>query len=125
MNALWLDKPVWMWAIFMGIVALLLILDLGVLHRTQKEITAKNSLITYMFYIAMAVAFGGWMWGVVGALVGVPLLVVVKVFCDHFARLATFGAFLSAEPAAEPPAAPAVVEDVAAGDVRPKQVGAP
>ena len=60
--------------------------------------------------ILIAVAFGGWMWGIIGAIVGVPLLVVIKVFCDHFPRLATFGAFLSeAEPApaAETPAAPA------------------
>lgn len=54
--------------------------------------------------ILIAVAFGGWMWGVVGALVGVPLLVVIKVFCDHFPRLATFGGFLSGEPSVEPPA---------------------
>ena len=74
--------------------------------------------------ILIAVAFGGWMWGVVGALVGVPLLVVVKVFCDHFGRLATFGAFLSAEPAAELPA-PVIAEDVAVGEARPKEAGAP
>jgi tellurite resistance protein TerC len=67
MNELWLNKPVWMWAVFMGIVALLLILDLGVLHKKQKEITARNSLFTYGFYIAMAVAFGGWIWSTLGA----------------------------------------------------------
>lgn len=47
--------------------------------------------------ILIALAFGGWMWGIVGALIAVPLLVVVKVFCDHFAPMATFGDFLSAE----------------------------
>jgi predicted PurR-regulated permease PerM len=60
--------------------------------------------------ILIAVAFGGWMWGLVGALMGVPLLVVIKVFCDHFPRLATFGGFLSAEPSAEVEAPPAVAE---------------
>ena len=43
--------------------------------------------------ILVALAFGGWMWGVVGALIGVPLLVVVKVFCDHFEGLRNFGEF--------------------------------
>ena len=47
--------------------------------------------------ILVALAFGGWMWGIVGALIAVPLLVVVKVFCDHLPALATFGDFLSAE----------------------------
>jgi predicted PurR-regulated permease PerM len=47
--------------------------------------------------ILVALAFGGWMWGIIGALIAVPLLVVVKVFCDHLPALATFGDFLSAE----------------------------
>ena len=51
--------------------------------------------------ILIALAFGGWMWGIVGALIGVPLLVVVKVFCDHFESLAKFGEFLSGEPTAD------------------------
>jgi predicted PurR-regulated permease PerM len=52
--------------------------------------------------ILVALAFGGWMWGVVGALIGVPLLVVIKVFCDHFDSLTNFGEFLSGEVTAEP-----------------------
>ena len=51
--------------------------------------------------ILVALGFGGWMWGIVGALIGVPLLVVVKVFCDHFDGLAKFGEFLSGEPAVD------------------------
>jgi len=47
--------------------------------------------------ILVALAFGSWMWGIVGALISVPLLVVVKVFCDNFPSLATFGDFLSGE----------------------------
>jgi predicted PurR-regulated permease PerM len=47
--------------------------------------------------ILIALALCGWMWGIVGALIAVPLLVVVKVFCDHLPALATVGDFLSAE----------------------------
>ena len=47
--------------------------------------------------ILVALALCGWMWGIVGALIAVPLLVVVKVFCDHLPALATVGDFLSAE----------------------------
>jgi predicted PurR-regulated permease PerM len=46
--------------------------------------------------ILIALAFAGWMWGVVGAIIAVPLLVIVKVFCDHFPNLAHVGEFLSA-----------------------------
>lgn len=51
--------------------------------------------------IFIAVAFWSWLWGLVGALIAVPLLVVVKVFCDHFDGLRHVGNFLAAEPAAE------------------------
>src|SRR5690606_324392 len=34
--------------------------------------------------ILIFLALASWMWGIVGAIIGVPLLVVVKVFCDNF-----------------------------------------
>jgi predicted PurR-regulated permease PerM len=36
-----------------------------------------------------------WMWGIVGAIIGVPLLVVIKVFADNFPALASLAEFLS------------------------------
>ena len=47
--------------------------------------------------IFIAVAFWSWLWGFVGALIAVPLLVAVKVFCDHFDDLHNIGNFLSAQ----------------------------
>jgi predicted PurR-regulated permease PerM len=47
--------------------------------------------------IFVAVAFWSWLWGLVGALIAVPLLVVIKVFCDHFDSLRHVGNFLAAE----------------------------
>lgn len=45
--------------------------------------------------IFISLAFWSWMWGIVGALIAVPILVVVKVFCDSFPGLGHFGEFLS------------------------------
>jgi predicted PurR-regulated permease PerM len=50
--------------------------------------------------IFIAIAFWSWMWGFVGALMAVPLLVIIKVFCDHFDGLANIGNFLSAQQSA-------------------------
>lgn len=47
--------------------------------------------------IFLAVAFWGWLWGVAGALIAVPILVVVKTFCYHFEQLHGLGNFLSNE----------------------------
>ncbi|HEY6632119.1 MAG TPA: AI-2E family transporter [Rhizobiaceae bacterium] len=44
----------------------------------------------------IAVAFWSWLWGFVGALIAVPLLVTFKVFCDHFESWQPIGNFLSA-----------------------------
>jgi predicted PurR-regulated permease PerM len=57
--------------------------------------------------IFIAVAFWSWLWGLVGALIAVPLLVMVKVFCDHFESLHQVGNFLSAQhTVGEEPAGP-------------------
>lgn len=63
---LWLGKPVWMWLAFMGLVAVLLALDLGVLHRKQREIGVRESLLLSTFYIVLGLAFSGFVWWQLG-----------------------------------------------------------
>jgi tellurite resistance protein TerC len=65
-----LGKPVWMWGVFIGIVLLLLILDLGVLHRKPREIGVQESLWMTAFYIAAGLAFGLWVWHSLGQQAG-------------------------------------------------------
>ena len=45
--------------------------------------------------VFLAVALWGWLWGIAGALMAVPLLVVFKVLCDHVEGLHSWGEFLS------------------------------
>ena len=67
----WLGKPAWMWLAFMGVVAGLLALDLGVLHRGSKEIGVRESLLLSGMYIAIGLAFGGWVWWEMGSRPGI------------------------------------------------------
>lgn len=57
-----MGKPLWMWGLFACIVTGLLILDLGVLNRGDKEIGVKRSLCLSGMYIALGVAFSGFIW---------------------------------------------------------------
>jgi len=45
--------------------------------------------------VFLSVIFWGWVWGVMGALMAVPILVCLKVVCDANERLAPVSQFLS------------------------------
>ena len=55
-----------MWVIFISVVLSLLILDLGVFHKKDHEISFKESLWMSAFYITMALIFGLWIWYIKG-----------------------------------------------------------
>lgn len=74
LTGLFLGQPLWMWLGFLGLVALLLAFDLGVLHRDGHEIEVRESLMLSGFYIALGLAFGGFVWWQLGAQSGVEYL---------------------------------------------------
>ncbi|MDH3445551.1 MAG: AI-2E family transporter [Deltaproteobacteria bacterium] len=47
--------------------------------------------------ILIWLVFWGWIWGVFGALLAVPMLAIVKIICDRFQPLAAIGEFLGNE----------------------------
>jgi tellurite resistance protein TerC len=62
-----LGTPSWFWLAFMAIVLGLLVLDLGVLHREEREIEMRESLLLYSGYFSVGMLFGGWVWWQLGA----------------------------------------------------------
>jgi tellurite resistance protein TerC len=63
----WLGTPVWFWLSFLGLVVALTGFDLGVLHKEDREMGIGESLKLSAFYIAIALAFGLWVWVAKGA----------------------------------------------------------
>ncbi|HZD54064.1 MAG TPA: AI-2E family transporter [Woeseiaceae bacterium] len=53
---------------------------------------ALNPVVVFLSMLIWA-----WLWGPVGALLAVPILMSCKIVCDHFERLAPIGEFLGAE----------------------------
>jgi predicted PurR-regulated permease PerM len=41
--------------------------------------------------------FWGWLWGIAGALLAVPMLVMLKIFCDHIEPLSPIAEFLGGD----------------------------
>lgn len=56
-SASFMDKPLWMWAVFGAIVLILLVLDLGVFNRKDHEMSMKESLFFSAFYISIGLLF--------------------------------------------------------------------
>jgi tellurite resistance protein TerC len=66
----WLGTPVWFWLAFAALVAALTAFDLGILHKEDREMGIGESLKLSAFYIAVALAFGAWIWVERGAAFG-------------------------------------------------------
>lgn len=45
--------------------------------------------------IFLAIVFWGWLWGIAGALLAVPILASFKIICDRFDSLKPIAEFLS------------------------------
>jgi tellurite resistance protein TerC len=65
-----LGTPVWFWLAFLAIVVALLVFDLGILHRDDREIGVAESLWLSAGYIAAGLAFGAWVWWMRGGEAG-------------------------------------------------------
>ena len=57
-----MGEALWMWIGFLIFVFLLLVFDLGVLHRNCHEVGVAESLKLSAFYIGLGIAFSGWVW---------------------------------------------------------------
>ncbi|MBE7732430.1 TerC family protein [Devosia faecipullorum] len=93
-----LGTPVYFWIAFIAIVIGLLVFDLGILHRDEHEIEAKESLLLYGFYVCIALAFGAWVWFQRGAEAGLEFytgyLIEQSLAMDNMFVIATIFGFL-------------------------------
>ncbi len=61
-----MDKPLWMWVLFLGLVTVLLVLDLGFFNKKDHKISVKESLRMSTGYFSLGIAFGFWVWYTLG-----------------------------------------------------------
>lgn len=61
-----MGQDLWIWLVFFGVVAALLALDLGVLHKDQHEIGVSESLKLSAGYISIGLLFSLWVYYLLG-----------------------------------------------------------
>lgn len=54
-----------------------------------------RSLTLNPVIILISLAFWGWMWGISGMILAVPILATFKIFCDHIEPMAPIAEFMS------------------------------
>ena len=85
-----LGKPAWMWLAFISIVITLLVLDLGVLHKKDREIGVSESLMLSAGYISLGVAFGAWVWWYLGPQSGIEYMTWLARWYGHIAEMSIY-----------------------------------
>ena len=64
----------WLWGGFVALVLAMLALDLGVFHRKDREISAREAIAWTFVWIALALAFDGLAWWRFGATTALEFL---------------------------------------------------
>jgi tellurite resistance protein TerC len=99
LSASFLGTPVYFWVAFIGVVIALLAFDLGVLHKNTTEIPARESFKLYAGYVAIAAAFGAWVWWARGPQSGLEFftgyLIEQSLAMDNVFVIATIFSFLA------------------------------
>jgi len=69
------------------------------LHAVESNVVTPivlgRRLTLNPLVIFISLMFWTWLWGIPGALLSIPLVMMFKILCDHFKPLAPIGEFLS------------------------------
>lgn len=99
LTASFLGTPAYFWLAFLLIVATLLILDLGVLHKDDREIGERESFMLYGSYVSIALLFGSFVWWWKGAQSGLEFftgyIIEQSLAMDNIFVIATIFTYLS------------------------------
>ena len=72
-------------------------LAIMILDNFASPLVLGKRLILNSALVFVSLMFWGWMWGIVGILLAIPLLMAVKIICDHVPNLKRYGRIISGD----------------------------
>lgn len=81
----------------LGVLAAMSVLQLVMGNYLDPLIQGKLLKLSPVV-VLVSIVFWGWVWGIPGALLGVPIMVGVVIACDHYPATRWIARFLVAEP---------------------------
>jgi predicted PurR-regulated permease PerM len=73
-------------------------------------------LVLNPLVVFVAVMFWGWIWGIIGVLLAVPITMTLKIICDHSPLLAPYAELLTALRVEKPEGERVIKGDLAKGN---------
>ena len=73
-------------------------------------------LVLNPLIVFLTVMFWGWIWGIIGVLLAVPITMTLKIICDHTTLLAPYAEFLTAPRTEKPEVERVMKEEPAQGN---------
>ena len=85
----------------LGVLAAMSVLQLVMGNYLDPLIQGKLLKLSPVV-VLVSIVFWGWIWGIPGALLGVPIMVGVVIACDHYPATRWIARLLVADPAEDP-----------------------
>lgn len=89
----------------LGVLAAMAVLQLVMGNYLDPLIQGKMLELSPVV-VLISIVFWGWVWGIPGALLGVPIMVGVVIACDHYPATRWIARLLVAKPEGEPESSP-------------------
>ncbi|MBQ1591740.1 MAG: AI-2E family transporter, partial [Treponema sp.] len=83
--------PEWGLVLFIGIATVSINMILGNIIEPRWE---GSDLGISPFIILVSLSFWGWMWGFLGMILAVPLMVIIKIVCENIELLQPFAVII-------------------------------